>query len=199
MLIFVDGIDGSGKTTTCDYIAKYLGDSIVIPLLGDKVIKEKFLYDNSYPVVNILGIIANNMLVMYKDIYPSMQKYKNVIVDRSLASFWAYQVNTAETTLAKNIFNIIIEQDIVKLLKPDLYIYCNLSIFTLMERLEKRKEKDVIDSLNINYKVKILEGYNYFNKHVALELLKWPVTILNTNNNLDVTLKNISLLLSKDE
>jgi thymidylate kinase len=97
MIIFIDGNEGSGKGTAIRMIKDLCPDEAkVLPMItylqvGREAIAEAYKDPAS---IDVAALIVDNHLCMLSSVIPSMNAAdgKSVIVDRSPASFYVYQL-----------------------------------------------------------------------------------------------------------
>lgn len=101
-LIFVEGADGTGKTSCAKGIVAALiskgKSAIYIPIIeGSSVGKDyrsDYVSGKTVPITEALGMLYSVSKTLLDVVAPSQKLYDYVIVDRSLASFFTYQICT---------------------------------------------------------------------------------------------------------
>ena len=193
MLIYIDGIDGCGKSVLCQHLKEYLPNSIVIPLLNGgpigTAVRHHYLLNpapNSNDTFYAMATMVANIETLYDVVLPAIQVGKNVIVDRSLGSYWAYQVMMGKfrNEFALDLFNKVTRAAKFQLVKPDLYIQCEVDIAVANERLSNR-ETNSIDLLDVHVKEQLIKGYEQF-YNIANSVFEWPVERLDCNADLSI-------------
>ncbi len=140
MLISIDGLDGSGKTTLAVNISKYIGFRYVnrsfyelFPMNNNaievaKMIEQEVFYntesDKLKSIVACLGLI-----------YLKECRSENIVVDRGVISCYAYNGNKN----TENIFQTFIDSD----LEPDISILLYADNDTRIKRMSKRNTNDI--------------------------------------------------------
>lgn len=161
-LIVVEGQDGSGKTTLCDQLEKYLidkghkvkratafGSGVIgtelrrIWLSGDRPqcsnTTEMFVYLTA----------AMDSMAMAEQ---AIEEGYHVIMDRWFMSSFVYQYllkrNKLTEPLAQATFDIITTTVMKFTIQPDLILYCNADLETIHENLENRGGLNHMDKLS---------------------------------------------------
>ncbi len=191
--IVFEGIDASGKDTQQDLFQKYLAEK------SQDFIFVKHLSENKKHTLNLRNAMFNSdfkwntiseMMLFWADKFElkmEIQKYlnqgKNVIVNRWELSNMAYQIygkerfdleDFARNTLAKLDEN----------LKPDLYIYFDISAEESIKRREKRlgedyKRDDYYEKEKKDFFDKVIAGYK-------IEMQKYNHKIINANRSREI-------------
>ena len=200
MLIYLDGLDGVGKTTLAEYIKNKLGNAIIVPMLGagevGQVIRKTYLERDSYPKeFDALAVMAAGIEAQYGVIKPAIARGVNVITDRSMASYYAYNVALADNRLARNIFHAVTSDQRFLADKPDIYIYCYATKEAIKKRLANR-ENDRMDNLPDAAKYKIMKGYEVFN-NMAVNDFHWNLKCLNCSGDQADVFKAVDAILEQ--
>lgn len=147
MIISVDGVDGTGKTSLCNAVNKELGIvSISSSVRGDMLPEVRKLLNKDvqkYILLRFLYFSSINQLVT-NEIKELAKSGKDVILDRSSYSTTAYHV--AYDKYYNNGANLSVLQDIdmassKSLIKPDLAIFLHVSETQRLKRLLRRKNE----------------------------------------------------------
>lgn len=165
-LITFEGIDGSGKTTQINLLKKYLlaigRDIVVLREPGGTVIGEKIrdiLLDkknNIVPAAEALLYAASRAELVKEVIIPSLNDGKIVILDRFVDSSIVYQgyARGLGVEVVEEINNIAIDG-----LIPDLTVYLDIKPKDTLRRIDSRKDKDRLETEDVQFHEKVYEGY----------------------------------------
>ena len=163
--ITLEGIEGSGKSTSLDTISKIL-DTLDIEFIitkepgGGPLGKDlrKILLDKKTsisPEVELLLMMADRKNHIDNIVEPSLEKGVWVISDRYLDSSYAYQGGGRQIDTSK----IDILTELLKLPIPDLTILFDLSPEIALQRAKNRSELDRFESEPIDFHQRIREAY----------------------------------------
>ena len=163
--ITLEGIEGSGKSTSLDTISKIL-DTLDIEFIitkepgGGPLGKDlrKILLDKKTsisPEVELLLMMADRKNHIDNIVEPSLEKGVWVISDRYLDSSYAYQGGGRQIDTSK----IDLLTELLKLPKPDLTILFDLSPEIALQRAKNRSELDRFESEPIDFHQRIREAY----------------------------------------
>ena len=170
ILIAFEGIDGSGKTTQIEKVAKYLRERISTPitvthepnpdspycnLIQTKVKQQR---EEISPEQELDWYTKDRKWDLEHNILPALKRNEIVLVDRYYMSSAAYQgaldTFTIEYVLEKNSFAK----------RPDLWIILDVDVPLGQSRLKKRNKRKY-DQLEIGaYQEKVLENYKILSK-----------------------------------
>ena len=165
--ITLEGIEGSGKSTSLDTISKIL-ETLDIEFIitkepgGGPLGKDlrKILLDKKTfisPEVELLLMMADRKNHIDNIVEPSLEKGVWVISDRYLDSSYAYQGGGRQIDTSK----IDLLTELLKLPIPDLTILFDLSPEIALERAKNRSELDRFESEPIDFHKRIREAYLY--------------------------------------
>ena len=142
MLICIEGIDASGKTTQAKLLVKNLNDMgyeavyTSEPTKGffGQILRQKILYGNERvpAVVEALLFALDRLEHVEKEIKPALEKEKIVVSDRYLYSSIAYQG-------AAGLDPAWIEEINRWAIKPDLAIYLDVPAEVVIKRLKRKR------------------------------------------------------------
>ena len=163
--ITLEGIEGSGKSTSLDTISKIL-DTLDIEFIitkepgGGPLGKDlrKILLDKKTsisPEVELLLMMADRKNHIDNLVEPSLEKGVWVISDRYLDSSYAYQGGGRQIDTSK----IDLLTELLKLPIPDLTILFDLSPEIALQRAKNRSELDRFESEPIDFHQRIREAY----------------------------------------
>jgi|JFJP01.1.fsa_nt_gi dTMP kinase len=170
--IVLDGIEGTGKSTLCNYLAEAINGVVVSTnSSGDiaKSVRDRFK-DKTKSVlsndVNLVLMMASILETYHNDIIPKLEE-TYVISDRWVSSTYVYQVynssNIKSYLTSRKLFKLLTKQMLEK--KPDLYIWCTCPIEIVNERVAKRGRNDRLDNLDNSIKENLIIGYeSWYNK-----------------------------------
>ena len=173
--ITLEGIEGSGKSTSLDTISKIL-DNLDIEFIitkepgGGPLGKDlrKILLDKKTsisPEVELLLMMADRKNHIDNIVEPSLEKGVWVISDRYLDSSYAYQGGGRQIDTSK----IDLLTELLKLPTPDLTILFDLSPEIALQRAKNRSELDRFESEPIDFHQRIREAYlNLVNDNMAV-------------------------------
>ncbi len=163
--ITLEGIEGSGKSTSLDTISKIL-ETLDIEFIitkepgGGPLGKDlrKILLDKKTsisPEVELLLMMADRKNHIDNIVEPCLEKGVWVISDRYLDSSYAYQGGGRQIDTSK----IDILTELLKLPIPDLTILFDLSPEIALQRAKNRSELDRFESEPIDFHRRIREAY----------------------------------------
>ena len=163
--ITLEGIEGSGKSTSLDTISKIL-ETLDIEFIitkepgGGPLGKDlrKILLDKKTfisPEVELLLMMADRKNHIDNIVEPSLEKGVWVISDRYLDSSYAYQGGGRQIDTSK----IDLLTELLKLPIPDLTILFDLSPEIALQRAKNRSELDRFESEPIDFHQRIREAY----------------------------------------
>ena len=163
--ITLEGIEGSGKSTSLDTISNIL-DTLNIEFIitkepgGCPLGKDlrKILLDKKTsisPEVELLLMMADRKNHIDNIVEPCLEKGVWVISDRYLDSSYAYQGGGRQIDTSK----IDLLTELLKLPTPDLTILFDLSPEIALQRAKNRSELDRFESEPIDFHQRIREAY----------------------------------------
>ena len=163
--ITLEGIEGSGKSTSLDTISKIL-ETLDIEFIitkepgGGPLGKDlrKILLDKKTsisPEVELLLMMADRKNHIDNIVEPCLEKGVWVISDRYLDSSYAYQGGGRQIDTSK----IDLLTELLKLPTPDLTILFDLSPEIALQRAKNRSELDRFESEPIDFHQRIREAY----------------------------------------
>jgi dTMP kinase len=175
MLITLEGIDGSGKTSHVDYIAKHLeslGRDVIktkepgATLIGNlirSILLDPRLSENMDPMCELLLYCADRVQHCNEIIWPAFKSGKTIVCDRFTDSTLAYQGALSQIDI-DNIRYVMDESDILPI-DPHLTILFDLDPDIAIERIKKSRKsgeriiEDRFDSKNADFLNKVRKVY----------------------------------------
>ena len=163
--ITLEGIEGSGKSTSLDTISKSL-ETLNIEFIitkepgGGPLGKDlrKMLLDKKTSIsseVELLLMMADRKNHIDNIVEPSLEKGIWVISDRYLDSSYAYQGGGRQINVSK----IDLLTELLKLPIPDLTLLFDLSPEIALQRAKNRSELDRFESEPMDFHQRIREAY----------------------------------------
>lgn len=163
--ITLEGIEGSGKSTSLDTISKSLETHNIEFIVtkepgGGPLGKDlrKMLLDKKTSIsseVELLLMMADRKNHIDNIVEPSLEKGVWVISDRYLDSSYAYQGGGRQIDVSK----IDLLTELLKLPIPDLTLLFDLSPEIALQRAKNRSELDRFESEPIDFHQRIREAY----------------------------------------
>ena len=163
--ITLEGIEGSGKSTSLKTIKNFLKDLNIEFILtkepgGGPLGKDlrKMLLDKKSEIsseVELLLMMADRKNHIDQLVLPNLRKGIWVISDRYLDSTYAYQGGGRQLSISK----IDDLTELLNLPKPDLTLLFDLTPETALERAAKRSELDRFESEPIEFHRRIRDSY----------------------------------------
>ena len=171
MFIAVEGIDGSGKSTTIREIKRYLeskGEAVYLTaepttLATGKIVRNFLSETNSdTPLIHemlALAFAADRINHLREEIWPALRKKQTVITDRYFFSSVAYQSLNVSYEWVKGINRFAT--------LPDVLVFIDVSVDKAVERLTKFRtsteiyeKRDLLQQIDRNYRevIKEFEG-----------------------------------------
>ena len=171
MFIAVEGIDGSGKSTTIREIKRYLeskGEAVYLTaepttLATGKIVRNFLSETNSdTPLIHemlALSFAADRINHLREEIWPALRKKQTVITDRYFFSSIAYQSLNVSYEWVKGINRFAT--------LPDVLVFIDVSIDKAVERLTKFRtsteiyeKRELLQQIDRNYRevIKEFEG-----------------------------------------
>jgi len=187
MIIFVEGIDGVGKTTAIEYISNFFNSDfkVVKQPLNSEIIK----IINTYIRRSEKDVIKAVELLFLADQFLTKSELdleNNIIFDRSWLSTLAYQTVNIGYEYQLRIMNIINE-----LPQPDKVYYLHTNnTETNMERIGKKKATGVIDPDSLAYLERVKSNYEIYLKFL-FENCPSKVVYINSEDNSVEEVKDI--------
>ena len=168
MFIAVEGIDGSGKSTTIREIKRYLeskGEAVYLTaepttLATGKIVRNFLSETNSdTPLIHemlALAFAADRINHLREEIWPALRKKQTVITDRYFFSSIAYQSLNVSYEWVKGINRFAT--------LPDIRVFIDVSVDKAVERLTKFRtsteiyeKRELLQQIDRNYREVIKE------------------------------------------
>jgi dTMP kinase len=170
-LIVLDGVDGCGKTTIAKFLQEELNHhhipNVLLRAIGQGIIgnavREQYLHGEltNSPTAEAL-FVASSIIEAYEhSVVPALKEGKTVILDRSIGSYYAYQVAYGINSAANTIFfGMLLKKDIIP--PPDLYLFLDVDLATSVERMATRPNQDNFDKKSLSFKDTAIKAYDYY-------------------------------------
>lgn len=161
MLISIEGIDGSGKSTILEEL-KHKSDHFPQDVIFTKeptdspygkLLRENLASDDTHPMTELFLFMTDHAHHIHNTIQPALASDKTVVTDRYIGSRCAYQAYTLNDifdTPLEDIYNLHSEWSII----PDLTLYLDVSVETALSRVKtnhKYETKKRLSSIKANY------------------------------------------------
>lgn len=182
-LIFVEGADGTGKTSCAKGIVAALiakgKSAIYIPIIeGSSVGKDyrsDYVSGKTVPITEALGMLYSVSKTLLDVVAPALPLYDYVIVDRSLASFYTYQICTNDYEWMENPFT-----EVECNTPRGRTVYLTVDPEVALSRMQMRGlPLDVIEKKGVSYQRSIAANYHEcFNNYKRLR----PTVTIPTDN-----------------
>ncbi|MCK5808763.1 dTMP kinase [bacterium] len=144
MFIAIEGLDGSGKSTTVKELKLWLEKRLKKEVMltqeptkhpSGKLIREMLVAQEESPLLHeklALAFATDRLNHLETDIWPALKQDKIVITDRYLFSSIAYQSVAVNYEWVKGLNRFA--------MLPDLLIYINVSVETALKRIKLYRE-----------------------------------------------------------
>ena len=184
-LIIFEGIEGSGKSTQINRVAKYLDKKnikyIKIREPGGSSNSERIrsLLLNKKSNFNTLTDLFLYMASRNENIVKILSKNYNkkvILIDRFIYSSIAYQHYGMKIDIK---FINLLNKMILKNIKPTYIFLHTVSINNMIKRLKKRKQNNRYDNFNKSFYRRVQGGF------IKALKRKKNVSIINSNNNIE--------------
>ena len=178
LFVFIEGADGVGKSSTMNAILKHYANS-KLRISATHLIKHTRVgtaFHQDYTNGNISGLPAvlvtlGSTVATLDDISKAKDNYDIILIDRSQASFFAYQLNdTNNRKLLMSAFEETLSSEFYKECNfTTIYLTCDTE--TAKERmLKSRGSLDVIESKGPKYQEIVKQTYQEcFNSYQYLK------------------------------
>ena len=107
------------------------------------------------------------MEAYYDHVLPALAAGKCVLMDRWVASFYAYQVSGREDMYSKEIYDTLFDDNRTPLIRqPDIYFMGDVKPEVAYERLHVRDgESNYLDKESPEFKQRVADGFKHYTKH----------------------------------
>jgi thymidylate kinase len=186
LFLFVEGADGVGKTSYITKLADTLSNkgykvkvsSIMAYTVESVDFKIKYTRGDYTPFQAALGMLhhtVTNLDLMYRNSY----YYDVVLVDRSQASFYAYNLAFEENQTLLAPFENSLNADIYKANRFNtIYLICDPRV--ALKRISKTRALDSIETQGTSLQNKVTDRYKEF---YAIYPKLEPSLLINTSSN----------------
>lgn len=180
IVLAVDGIDGSGKTTLIRYLKQQLENLHKEPMwqlprpirvYSEHVLKSTPQAEHFYGMMEsstlddidiALGALYHSSFHLKHILKNVKQQYDVILIDRFRPSFLAYQIHADGLSCFQDVFEAVLDSEHRQEITPD-YFYLRSSLERSEKLLGKRKDKQSYhDGKSDKYKEKLLQGYDEF-------------------------------------
>ena len=150
MLVTIEGLDGSGKTTVCEQLAAEYPDATITrepthSWYGEAV-RQSVNTEDADPVAELFLYMADHADHLSRVIEPALTANRLVISDRYIDSRYAYQGATLAGTLAEPVAYIKqLHAPITR--QPALTVYLDIDPETAVERTEQANKFERLEHL----------------------------------------------------
>lgn len=155
VFVVIEGIDGSGKSTTATEVGRRLADrnfeTVLLREPTEKTDASREIRRILRTVKNVDAQVSRELLDLFlidrlwdikTQIVPALRSGRIVLLDRYFFSTAAYQA--MDNTEVQQIMRTYLEDQ--RILMPDLVIRLTLPVETAMMRLEERRQLDVFET-----------------------------------------------------
>lgn len=176
--IAIEGVLGVGKTTFAKKLAADLNARLVLEDVDNNPFLERFYKDIKNTALQTQLHFLLNRINQQKELIQIDLFQRKIVSDYLFDKdrIFAYvNLSEEELNLYEKIYAILVNS--TRILKPDLVVFLQASIDTLLERIKKRG-RDFEKNISRDYLEKITEAYNYFFSHFPRTT---PLVIVNTD------------------
>lgn len=170
MIIAIEGIDGTGKTTVSVLLREALerlGKSVFLTKEPtDKLILDKEVQKGRRPEngISLFFRFTEDRFVHQMEIENALKSGAIVITDRYMLSSFAYQGPIIEPIFGSREKTVEWMNDVSEIIRirPDLTFFLDLSVREALNRIKDRKERSGFEEMN--YLEKVREYYDFLSK-----------------------------------
>ena len=178
-LIAIDGINGCGKSTLAAALASVLKEKFSVEVelirIPDTPFREAVFGLKDHLPEQLL-LMAAAHIGAYRKIRKAMQEGKWVVVDRYMASLYAYQVAGNNWDYSSGTVRYLTSSNIAKqqncqYVRPDFYIHLNIPMEACVKNrtIRTSTEVDPFEDINADFERNVAIGYHeYFTGAVDL-------------------------------
>jgi len=171
MFIVLEGIDGCGKTTQMNRLARWLGDKIGAGRVtltrepggwpGGEMVRELILGGClSTTWGEFFAFMTDRCEHVARVVAPALAEDKWVLCDRYAQSTLAYQVLSDPEIPAHAADCMIALSDVIGLPHPDLVCFLDIDPDMARGRLETRGKRDAFEARGGEFFVRVRDGYH---------------------------------------
>lgn len=184
-VLFVEGCDGTGKSSVGKAIVDLYNQTgrkaVFLPIIEanptGKDYRARYLGGEleGTPTLETLGMLYSVNLTLKTVVEPAMKENDLVVVDRSLASFYTYQIQTNKYTWMLEAF-----EEVLNSVVRGKTLYLTLDPQKALDRiLAKRGFLDAVESRGADYQLRIACAYeDCFRQYAILR----PSLVMNTGD-----------------
>jgi dTMP kinase len=164
--IVIDGGEGSGKGTICDYLhEKYKGKNVRFSREpGGCPLSEKLRSiikgDTMGTMTELLLFEAARAEHLEQVVVPALDRGEHVICDRFDSSTYAYQVHARWRKKHSELFYYVNDNVVIR--RPDLYVFCDIRPKIALQRRMDAGEIDRFDLEEAQFHERVYLGYKQF-------------------------------------
>lgn len=159
--VFVDGVDGVGKTYFAERLSKLISDKAVcLPIIAySSAIPYQAYKNGSHKPEEAFGLLSSLILTSLKEIVQKNKHMDYVVIDRGIITTYAYNVFNAKVKL--NDF-IEFSDKVVEILGSMPYLIHLVADSELIDKRLAAKGMDAMDEWSIKNRVSLKEGYRTY-------------------------------------
>lgn len=172
-LIILDGLDGCGKSSLASFIKNdiFNGNAIIVRAIGQGLVgqaaRQRFVggISRPEPLYETFLLAVGNVEAYLDFVLPALMDGKNVIMDRWISVYYAYQFFANNNIQARSIFEIMLKEFTDRHV-PDLLINLDVDPEIAMKRLELRagfEKLSSVDTERMGWKQSARAGFIDFN------------------------------------
>ncbi len=161
LLIVVDGINGSGKSSVVrelqDLLDKEHRPSVIVDMIPKGVIRTLIKEDHTLSPIQRALLLKVESLSVHDTVKRHLDAGKTVIMDRGIFSFLAYQSYAEDLKWQMNMLEALCKKPF---LPCDVAVFLNVPLEVCQMRLAARpKEKDHFEEISESFDQKVYDGY----------------------------------------
>lgn len=160
LVISVDGIDGSGKTTLVMALKEYLEElghtAVVVPYLGPGLVREAVINEPNLEAFHRMVLLRVAADIAMKQYEEAIANGHFVIADRAVDTFYAYQ------GYGEGLINSIepLDKFFERMIVPDVSFLLDISVKKAHERMALRNQAaDLFEVRGEDYFERVRNGY----------------------------------------
>ena len=161
LLIVVEGIDGSGKSSVAlalqDLLDKEHRPSVIVDIIPKGVIRTLVKEDHTLSPIQRALLFKVESMSVHDTVKRHLDAGKTVIMDRGIFSFLAYQSYAEDLKWQMNMLEALCRKPF---LQCDVAVFLNVPLEVCQMRLAARpKEKDHFEEISESFDQKVYDGY----------------------------------------